>query len=159
MALLIETIKDKIAMQSSVVYGRRLGLGKEARQIYEMLAGPVGLVKQIEDITTTAATSAAPHGHTQVLTSGSTQLGLYTLQSPIPGIRKTLSLNSTSTGNQQFQLTNATLITATGATGSTMINLKGLGATIELLGLSTSQWQQIGYSSSLAALVLFSTTT
>lgn len=158
MALLISTIRDKIAMQTSI-YGRRLGIGKDASQQFDMLAGPVGLVKQIEDLTTTAATSAAPHGHTRVLTSGSSQLMTYSLQAPIPGLRKTLSLNSTSTGNAQFQLTNATLITASGATGSTMINLKGQGAFIELFAVSTDTWLQVGQSSSALAGVLFTTTT
>lgn len=157
MALSIETIKDRIVTS---LYGRRFGLGRSPNgQTYEFLAGPVGIQGATEDITTTAATSAIPHGHTQVLTSGSSQLGLYTLQAPIPGIRKTLSLNSTSTGTMQFQLTSATLVTATGATGSTMINLRGAGACIELLGLTTAIWQQVGAVSSQAALVLFTTTT
>lgn len=157
MALLLETIKDRAVTS---LYGRRFGLGRSPNgQLYEFLGGPVGIQKQIEDITTTAATSASPHGHTKVLTSGSTQIGLYTLQAPIPGIRKTLSLNSTSTGTMQFQLTNAILYSATGTSGSTMFQLRGMGACIELLGLSTGEWQQIGYSSSAAALILFSTST
>lgn len=157
MALLIETIKDRIVPS---LFGRRFGLARSPNgQTYEFLAGPVGLQNAIEDITTTAATSATPHGHTQVLTSGSSQLGLYTLQSPIPGVRKTLSLNSTSTGNQQFQLTSAVLYTSSGGSGSTMFNLKGFGAGIELMGLTTGIWQQIGAASSAQALVTFTTST
>jgi len=158
MGYLLQTIRDKVAMQTSIL-GRKLGLGFEPRQLYQLLAGPADMVKQIEDITTTAATSASPFGHTQVLTSGSSQNGLYTLQSPIVGVSKTLSLFSTSTGTQQFQLTDAVLITSSGATGSTMVNLLGKGAMIQLFGLTTAIWQEVGYRSSAAAVVSFTTST
>lgn len=158
MAQLLSTIRDSIAMQNSIK-GRFLGLGFDKRQIYRLLGGPSDFVKQVEDITTTAATSASPHGHTAIYTSGSTQIGLYSLQSPIPGIFKSMSLVSTSTGTMQFQLTDATLITSTGATGSTMINLLGKGAAILLWGVTTALWQEIGYRSSAAAVVSFTTST
>lgn len=156
MALSINTLGD-YAMRTSIK-GRRFGLWRSAAQ-YEALAGPVGLLKPIEDISTTVATSATPYGVTNVICSGSTQGSVNTLQAPIPGLKKTLVLASSSTGNHMFRFTDATLITASGATGSTVVNLKGMGAAIEMFALSTSQWIQTNYSSSLGALVLFSTTT
>ncbi len=160
MAQLLSTIRDRLAMQNSL-FGRRFGLSHQdlTGRAMTLLAGPADIVKQIEDITTTAATSASPHGHTNVLTSGSTQTGAYSLQAPIPGVFKSLSLVSTSTGTMQFQLTDATLFTASGATGSTVITLLGFGGRILLFGLSTSQWLELGRSSSIAAVVSFSTST
>lgn len=152
MADLLATQRNNILTS---LYGRRLGLDKS-----EYLVGAKENAVQVEDITTTAATSASPYGLTRVLTTGSTQLGLYSLQAPDrAGVRKTLCLNSTSTGNMQFQLTGANCWASSGASGTTMINLKGNGAVVELLSISTTLWLQVNNPSSALALVLFSTTT
>lgn len=152
MADLLQTQRNSILTS---IYGRRLGIDRN-----DYLVGPKAEAVQVEDITTTAATSASPYGITRVLTTGSTQLGLYSLQAPErAGVRKTLCLHSTSTGNMQFQLTGANCWASSGASGTTMINLKGNGAVVELLSISTTLWAQINNPSTAQALVLFSTTT
>ncbi len=152
MAYTIETIRNTRHFRS--IAGRNLMLSKD-----QTLVGFVGYERPIEDISTTVGTSLAPYGFSNYTVSGSTQLASDTLQSPIPGVEKTISLISTSTGNMVVRFTNAVLITATGASGSTVVNLKGMGASISMVGLSTGLWLQTNYSSSQAALVLFSTTT
>jgi hypothetical protein len=111
-------------------------------------------------VTSTAGTSITNFGHTNFLTSGSSQLGVHTLQAiNQPGIRKSIGLISTSTGNQIIRPTNAVIYTTSGGSGSTAINLKGFGAFIELLAISTGVWQQTNNPSSAMALVTFTTST
>lgn len=150
MALLLETIRNLYMATSK--HGRRLFLSNA-----DALGGFTGTITPIEDVTSTAGTSITNFGHTNFLTSGSSQLGLHTLQAiNQPGMNKSIGLISTSTGNQIIRPTNAVIYTATGTSGSTVINLKGFGASIELLAISTGIWQQMGASNSL---VTFTTST
>lgn len=150
MASLLETLRNNIL---SSIRGRKLGFDAN-----EYLVGPPGLREQIEDITSTAATSAAPHGVTRVLTSGSSQTGNYTLQAPIPGIRKTLFQASTSTGVMIFTFTNAGLYLASG-TSAAVIALKGQGASVDLIAMSTSQWALANGATVLNSIVQITTST
>ena len=152
MAYLIETIRNNRHFRS--IAGRNLMLSKDAT-----LVGFVGYERPIEDLATTAATSLANYGHSNFTVSGSSQQCANTLQSPMPGVEKTISLISTSTGNQIVRFTDAVCYTASGGSGTTAINLKGFGASISLIGLSTGVWLQTNNPSSALALVLFSTTT
>ncbi len=150
MALTIETIRNRY-MQTSK-HGRALFLsGAEA------IGGFTGVITPSEDVTSTAGTTITNFGVTNFLTSGSTQTGVHTLQAiNQPGITKEIALISTSTGNQIIKPNNAVIYTSSGATGSTAINLKGFGASIRLLAISTGVWQQLGASNSL---VTFTTST
>ena len=159
MALLIETLRN--AYKTSL-YGRRIGLDAN-----DYIVGPPGMRVQVEDITTTAATSASPFGITRVLTSGSSQTGSYTLQAPIVGVTKTLLLNSTSTGGQQFTMTGATVYNATAGTSSAVVNLYAPGASVQLTAVATDRWivtggnlaASSGTSASFQQLVTFTTST
>lgn len=149
MAYLIETIRDRRHFRA--IAGRNLMLSKDAT-----LVGFVGYERPIEDITSTVATSLANYGHTNFLVSGSSQLSANTLQSPMPGVEKTISLISTSTGNQIVRFTDAVLYTASGGSGTTAVNLKGFGASISMIGISTGAWLQTNNANTS---VLFTTTT
>ena len=152
MAYLIETIRNTRHFRS--VAGRNLMLSKD-----QTLVGFTGYERPIEDIATTAGTSLANYGHSNYTVSGSSQLVTDTLQSPIPGVEKTISLISTSTGNMIVRFTSAVCYTASGGSGTTCVNLKGFGASISMIGLTTGVWLQTNNPSSALALVLFSTTT
>jgi hypothetical protein len=151
MALSLEQLRNQGLTN---IRGRRLGIDHK-----EFLVGPKALRQAIEDITTTAATSAINYGVTRVLTSGSSQNGQYTLQSPTVGVRKTLVLNSSSTGTQQFTLTSAVCWTSSGSSAAAVISLRGNGAVVELVGVTTGIWAMTNYPSTAQALVLFSTST
>lgn len=153
MANLLQAIRNNIRTS---IHGRRLGLDHDGA-----LAGPIGLVQQIEDIDASTSSSAAPHGTTRVLTATSTETGSFTLQAPIPGIVKTLTLQSTSTGGSQFTATNATIYTASAGTSAAVVNLYRPGAAVQLLGESTSVWRVIGGSlgTTTTPLVTYSTST
>jgi outer membrane receptor protein involved in Fe transport len=143
MANLLEGIRN--AIQTSI-YGRRLGLTND------FLAGVRGVIEPVEDLSTTAGTSAAPYGVTMVLTSGSSQVSLNSLQAPpSAGIRKVLRLQSTSTGTAQFQLSGPSIVVGASLTtlGATVISLVKQNATASLLSLSTSVWALMNPASSL----------
>lgn len=157
MARLLETIRNTILTS---IHGRRVGLDKD-----DYLVGPKALAEQVEDISTTAATSASPYGITNVLTSGSSQTGRYTLQAPVPGVRKTFALQSTSTGTQQFELSGGAVILGGSLTtaGSTIFSLIRQNAVVNLVGISTAVWRIADIASSLVSSdsrgVLFSSST
>lgn len=144
MAKLLETLRNSIVTS---VHGRRLGIDKD-----DCLVGPKDMAVQVEDISTTAATSASPYGITNVLTSGSTQTGRYTVQAPIVGVRKTFVLQSTSSGTMQFEFTNATVLGGSLTTaGSTIISLIRQNAVVNLVGISTALWRIVDIASSLVS--------
>lgn len=153
MALSIEQLKNQILTS---LFGRRIGFDKN-----DYLVGPKGLRDAVEDISTTAATSALPYGVTRVLTSGSSQTGSYTLQAPAgEGVRKTLCLNSTSTGGQQFTATNATIYAASDGTSKAVVNLFAPGAAVTLVAVSTARWIVESLTGTSATpLVTFTTST
>ena len=151
MALSLTGLRNLIAYS---IAGTRLGVDAN-----DYLVGFTSIRTAVEDITTTAATSALPYGLTRVLTSGSSQNGQYTLQSPVVGVRKTLVLNSSSTGTQQFTLTSAICWTSSGSSAAAVISLRGNGAVVELVGVTTGIWAMVNQPSTAQALVLFSTST
>ncbi len=150
MAQSIDTLRGKILTS---IFGRRLGLDDQ-----EFLVGPKDHRGAIEDITSTAATSCVPYGHTRILTSGSSQTGNYTLQAPVPGVRKSFSLQSTSTGAQIVTATNAAFLAASG-TSVAVINLITGGAFVDMIAVTTGYWQLLSGSSIAPTNVLHTTTT
>jgi len=153
MASLLDTIRSSI---KTSIHGRRLGLNVD-----DYLAGPRALLQQVEDIDASTGSSASPYGVTRSLTSGSSVTSSYTLQAPIPGVVKTLTLQSTSTGGSQFTATNATIYTASDGSSAAVVNLYAPGASVQLLGESTSVWRVIGGSlgTTTTPLVSFTTAT
>jgi len=145
MAFSIRQLRDGVLTS---IHGRRLGLGAD-----DYLQGPKELRTEVEDITTTAASSFAPYGTTVILTSGSTQLGEYTLQAPVPGTRKRIFLNSTSTGCMLVRASGGALFLGASMStlGSTVINFLGAGANVILEAVSTSKWLIFGAQSSLVS--------
>jgi hypothetical protein len=153
MAISLEQIRNATLTS---IHGPRLGIdGKE------YLVGVKSVRIAVEDISTTVATSAINYGITRVLTSGSSQGGRNTLQAPVVGVLKTLVLNSTSTGGQQFTATSATIYTASAGTTSAVVNLFAPGASVQLFGVTTDRWVVVGGSlgTTTTPLVTFTTST
>lgn len=150
MASLLETMRNQI--QTSI-FGRRLGLDSN-----EFMVGPKDHRVQIEDISTTAATSCSNYGHTRFLTSGSSQTGVYTLQAPVPGVRKSFSLQSTSTGTMQVTATNAAFLSASGSSVAVVSLITG-GAFADMIAVSTAYWQLLSGSTIAPTNVIHTTST
>ena len=134
MAFTVEQIKNEMITS---VHGRRLGLDSNA-----FLTGPKDLRKAVEDITTTAATTASNYGLTRVLTSGSSQTGSYTVEAPVIGTRKMFFQQSTSTGTMAFKFSGGASVmgASVGTAGSTVITLLGQGANACLEAVTTALW-------------------
>jgi hypothetical protein len=134
MALTLTTIQNSVLTS---IYGRRLGLDSNAR-----LVGPRGYVLEIEDITSTVATTASAFGLTRVMTSGSSQGPTqHNLPAPTAGVEKIIVMTSTSTGSQQFLSTpNGAAIYSSAGTTAGFINFVGPGGYVQLIGLSTTAW-------------------
>lgn len=117
------------------------------------IVGPKGLREPIEDEQTTAATSFANFGMTRILTTGSSQTGVYTLQVPAAGVRKEIVLVSSSTGCMIIRASGGALFygASVSTAGSTCINLLGKGASVVLRAVSTLAWQMLNSYSSLVS--------
>lgn len=157
MAYLIETLRSQMITS---VHGRRLGLDKD-----DYLIGPKSLRKQVEDVQTTVATSLSAYGMTRMLTTGSSQCGVHTLQAPVIGVQKRIFLQSTSTGCQIVKFSGGALVIGASLTtaGSTCINLLQQGANVTLEAVSSALWLLTGMQSSLVSsehsFISFSTST
>jgi hypothetical protein len=158
MAQSLETLRSN---QVTPIYGRRLGFQQD-----ETLSGPKEIKLAIEDINTTVPTTALAYGVTRVLTSGSSQGPTqHFLPAPIPGVRKYLGMGSTSTGSQQFLSTanGAAIMAASDGTTKGVLNFRGPGGFVQLLGLTTAIWQVVGGmnvgSTDVVANVVYTTST
>lgn len=135
MAQLIETLRSN---NVTSLWGRRVGL-----QLDETMAGIKDVKLAIEDIQTTVPTTALAYGITRILTTGSSQGPVqHLLPAPIPGVRKHLVMNTTSTGSQQFLSTanGASILAASDGTTKSLINFVGQGGAVTLMGLTTAIW-------------------
>lgn len=139
MAQSLETLRNN---NITSLWGRRLGL-----QLDETLAGAREMKLAIEDIQSTVPTTALAYGVTRVLTSGSSQGPTqHFLPAPIPGVRKYIAMHTTSTGSQQFLSTanGASILSASDGTTKAVLNFRGPGGAVELLGLTTAVWSVLG---------------
>lgn len=145
MAYLIETLRRDGVRPVQGRYGK---LDKDY-----FMVGPKDIRKQIEDVQTTAATSLSNHGLTRILTSGSTQTALYSLQAPVPGVTKKIWLQSTSTGCQLVAASGGAIFMGDSLTtvGSTVINFLKQGANVTLEAATTLLWLVTGGRSSLVS--------
>lgn len=158
MAQSLETIRSSLL---TTIFGRRFGLTPD-----EYIGGTKELKVAIEDISTTIPTTVLAYGITRILTSGSSQGPTqHFLPAPVPGVEKSIFLNSTSTGSQQFLSTanGASIIATSIGTTVGVINFVGPGGSIVLVGGSTVQWLiksiEAVTSTALAQAITFTTST
>lgn len=145
MAYSLETLRSQ---RKTSIHGRRLGLDSNG-----YLVGPPAIREQVEDLTTTAASSLSPYGLSRLMATGSTQTGDYTLQAPVIGVQKKIFLQSTSSGCQLVRLSGSALVMGDSLTtaGSTVINFLKQGANITLNAVSSVLWLVTGGRSSLVS--------
>ena len=139
MAQSLETLRSN---NVTPIFGRRLGFQQD-----DTIAGPKELKLAIEDIQSTVPTTASAYGITRVLTSGSSQGPTqHFLPAPIPGVRKSIVMDTTSTGSQQFLSTanGASILSASDGTTKSLLNFIGPGGAVHLVGLTTAKWAVVG---------------
>lgn len=129
------------------IHGRRLALDRRNFLL------SFGMRVPIEDFNTTLPSTASLYGVTRMSGLTSTQGPVqHNLPAPVPGMRKTLILDCTSTASIQFLSTPngaAIIISSLGTTGG-VVNFVGPAGRITLLGISSTIWSvesEGGYSS------------
>ncbi len=157
----LQGLRDQIIHS---LHGRQLGLtdgGSTFNNTPHFLAGPAGFRQPIQAVTTaTTGDNCQSYGVVTLActtTSASTMAGM---QPPIPGVP--VKVVNISTGIISLFLNNSTITTgvvgysqwnaAAGATGlstCTVIKLSVAGASVSLMGLSTSTWLVEAQGSSL----------
>ena len=145
MAYSLETLRSQ---KITSIHGRRLGLDKN-----DYLVGPKAVREQVEDLTTTAASSASPYGLTRLMATGSSQLSDYTLQAPVIGVVKRIAMQTSSTGCQLVRASGSALFygCSVATAGSTVINfLKGF-ADVTLFAASSVAWRLMNAGTSLVS--------
>lgn len=142
MALSLQQVRDRIITS---IYGRRLGLDEEDR-----LCGIKGRRETITAATSdTTGTNLPNYGIVTVATSTN---DTWILDDPEVGCEVKIMTGSSSTGDHFIQTDNATIKSSFGTT-QTLIDLRGGGAGMTLIGNSTSQWGVLTKSSTTAVII------
>lgn len=125
------------------LHGRRLGLQRMstgqtgAADDSEFLVGPDDFRVGV----TTAESTATPmkaHGVSMNLGTSAGSSAVYTLEPPIPGVRKWL-VSSTANGPAYVNTSGAVILSSVGSTQAT-VRLSTTGNPVELIGLTTALW-------------------
>ena len=127
------------------VHGLRLGLQRVttsnsggANGELEFLVGPNDMKVNVSTADTTAATySLAPHGISLLSPSSVGSSQVYTLDPPIPGVKKTIVGSTSATA---FIKTGGVVILSTVGSTQTVISLPAAGGMINLTGVTTGLW-------------------
>jgi len=126
------------------VHGRRLALDHDDNVLAEGVR--LNVVAATSDTTGTALPN---HGVVSLVTT--TNDG-WSLTDPTPGSEVTLMTGSTSTGTHTVTPAAATILSSVGAAGSALA-MTGGGASVSLVGLSTSLWAMTALASSATVTV------
>ena len=129
MALSLETIRNSIRTS---IHGRRLGLDGN-----EQVAGVKGMTRPVTDATSATTATALPnYGIVSVVTTTDDS---WTLTDPYVGAEVSLMTGSSSTGIHTITCAAATIRSTNGIAGANVV-LTGMGACVNLVGISTAIW-------------------
>ena len=126
------------------IHGRRVALDHDDNVLAEGVR--LNVVAATSDTTGTALPN---HGIVSLVTT--TNDG-WSLTDPNPGSEVTLMTGSTSTGTHTVTPAAATILSSVGAAGSALA-MAGGGASVSLVGLSTSLWAMTALASSATVTV------
>ena len=119
------------------IHGRRAGLGPRNSLVLNSSDGQAVVTPGVTNATTAAVMS---NSGVSII---STALVGYTLEDPVPGVRKTIIAPNPSTATTRFVQTS----TANGVTFATTLSANRWGSTasqtLELVGISTTQYAVI----------------
>lgn len=132
------------------IHGRRLGLqrmttGETGGQATaEFLVGPEDTRVAVTTAETTS-TNLRPFGVSVCPGTSAASSAVYTLEPPIPGVRKVIQ-GGTANGPVYIKTANNETITSTLGSSHTTVKVSSVGGAFELMGLTTSVW--LGYITS-----------
>ena len=125
------------------LFGRRLGLGamstaESGGSKAEFLVGPDDFRVGVTTAESTA-TNVKAHGYSVLPGTSAGSSAVYTLEPPIPGVRKIIS-GGESNGPVYIKTANGEVIKSTAGSSHTTVKISSLGGTFELVGLTTAVW-------------------
>jgi len=114
------------------IYGKLFGVSFD-----DYAYGEKGFQDNVEQATSASTgTDLEPHGHTRIITGAADN---FRLTAPVPGVRKSLSVESTATNNRTVTAVSGTFQTTAGSSFNRMtFNAQGEG--VELMGATTALW-------------------
>lgn len=127
------------------LFGRRIGLqrmstgesGGSRRE--EFLVGPDDFRVGVTTAESTAVNVQA-FGISVLPGTSAASSAVYTLEPPIPGVRKVI-MGGLSNGPVYFKTANAeTIVTTSLGSSFTTVKISSIGGCIELVGVTTAQW-------------------
>lgn len=133
------------------LYGRRVGLQtistaiSGARKVLEYLVGP----DQLRNPATTAETTATnllPHGVSAMTGSTAASSSVYTIDPPVPGVLKYVTLGDTANGPIYLKTKNGETFLSTLGTSFNTIKTSA-GGCFALIGVTTAVWGLLGVTS------------
>ena len=124
------------------LFGRRLGLqristSESGGSAGEYLVGPDDFRVGTNTAETTS-TNLKAHGYSGNLGTSAASSAVYTIDPPIPGVRKVIA-SSTANGPVYVKTASGVIISSAGSTDTT-VKLSTLGNAVELVGLTTAIW-------------------
>lgn|SRR3990167_7949973 len=132
------------------LFGRRLGLqrmstAESGGSKLEFLVGPDDYRVDVNTAETTAV-NLKPFGLSGNLGTSAGSSAVYTLEPPIPGVRKIIQ-GSTANGPVFIKTANGeTIVSSLGSTHTT-VKISTMGGAFELVGMTTAQWLALGLTS------------
>lgn len=134
------------------LFGRRFGLQNLTTTISGGSRGPADFLvgpEQLRSGVTTAestGTNLAAWGVSVCPGTSAASSAVYTLDPPIPGVKKTI-FGGVSNGPVYVKTANSETIQSTVGSSFTTVKVSSLGGGFELLGLTTAVWMAIGITS------------
>lgn len=126
------------------LFGRRLGLDRMttaesgAARASEFLVGPDDFRVGVTTAESTG-TDVKAHGFSNLPGTSAASSAVYTIEPPIPGVRKIVA-GGTANGPVFLKTKNNETIVTTLGSSFTTVKVSSLGGAFELVGLTTSQW-------------------
>jgi hypothetical protein len=132
------------------IKGRRLGLtqlssGQTGGRKVDLLYGPEALRLGVTTSESTG-TNLSPFGVSFLNGTSAASSAVYTLEPPIPGVRKVIQIGTTANGPCYLKTANAETFSSTLGTSFTTIK-SSAGGFYELVGITTAIWGLLNVTS------------
>lgn len=134
------------------LFGSRVGLQRMttaesggSRGAQEYLVGPESLRVGVTTAETTS-TNLQPHGVSRLPGTSAASSAVYTIDPPVPGVRKTI-MGTTDNGPVYLKTANGETIVTTAGSSFTTVKVSSVGGVFELMALTSGIWLGLGLTS------------
>lgn len=134
------------------LFGSRVGLQRMttaesggSRGAQEYLVGPEALRVGVTTAETTS-TNLQPYGVSRLPGTSAASSAVYTIDPPVPGVRKTI-MGTTDNGPVYLKTANNETIVTTAGSSFTTVKVSSVGGVFELMALTSGIWLGLGLTS------------